>query len=203
MLRFWTEMSFTRWPRIKRSPSVGISRPEIMRSTVVLPPPLGPSSATSSPSFTAKLTFLTAATSPNFLLTFFNSMLMRFSRGVLGSKIIAFLFPFEKRFYAKRQQRQQGQQAGDGKRGGGIVFLVQLFHAQRHGVRLPGDVAGHHGDGAEFAHRASVAKDDAVEKAPLHGGQRDMPEGFPPARAECERGLLLFDAGGLHHRNQF
>jgi hypothetical protein len=35
------EMWLTRWPRMKRSPSVGISRPAIIRSTVVLPPPLG------------------------------------------------------------------------------------------------------------------------------------------------------------------
>ena len=56
MLRFWTETSLTRWPRIKISPSVGISRPAIMRSTVVLPPPLGPSNAINSPSFTEKLT---------------------------------------------------------------------------------------------------------------------------------------------------
>ena len=61
---------------MKTSPVVGISSPAIMRSTVVLPPPLGPSSAINSPSFTEKLTSLTAVTSPNFLVTFLSSMLI-------------------------------------------------------------------------------------------------------------------------------
>ena len=60
---------------MKMSPSVGASNPAIIRSTVVLPPPLGPSNAINSPSLTEKETFLTAVTPPNFLLTFFNSML--------------------------------------------------------------------------------------------------------------------------------
>src|SRR5437667_2302536 len=75
MLRCCTDRSLTRWPRMKTSPAVGISKPAIMRSTVVLPPPLGPSKAISSPSFTEKVTLLTAVVSPNFLVTFFSSML--------------------------------------------------------------------------------------------------------------------------------
>ena len=75
MLRCCTDRSFTRCPRMNMSPAVGISSPAIMRSTVVLPPPLGPSNAISSPSLTEKVTLLTAALSPNCLLTFFSSML--------------------------------------------------------------------------------------------------------------------------------
>ena len=76
MLRCCTDKSFTRWPRMNTSPPVGISSPAIMRSTVVLPPPLGPSKAINSPSLTENVTLLTAATSPNFLVTPFSSMLI-------------------------------------------------------------------------------------------------------------------------------
>src|SRR5881296_492791 len=154
MLRFWTGMSLTRWPRMKMSPAVGVSRPEIIRKTVVLPPPLGPSNATNSPSLTEKLTWLTAATWPNFLVTLLSSMLMprraRFSdfpiggskgrgrpvvfwlgRGVLGPFVIPLLFPFQEGFDGEGEQRQQRQQAGDGECGGAVVFLVELLHPQR------------------------------------------------------------------------
>src|ERR1043166_2608687 len=178
-------MSLTRRPRIKMSPSVGSSSPAIMRKTVVLPPPLGPRRATSSPSLTEKLTCFTAATSPNCLVTFLSSMLMpgrascqdsesgsRFvvfglSRGALSALVIALLFPFQEGLQTQREQGEQGEQAGDGESGGAGVFLVKLFHAQRHGVRMAGDVAGDNRDRAEFAHGAGIAKDHAVEQAPF------------------------------------
>ena len=83
MLRCCTDKSFTRWPRMNMSPPVGISSPAIMRSTVVLPPPLGPSKAINSPSLTENVTLLTAATSPNFLVTFFSSMLICYQLSTL------------------------------------------------------------------------------------------------------------------------
>src|SRR6266704_2825342 len=138
------------------SPSVGISRPAIMRKTVVLPPPLGPSNASSSPSLAEKLTLLTAATLPNRLLTFFSSMLMprrrapgssrmhqRVSRhgssgllfgGMLRQGVGPRLFPFQECLDAQRQQRQQREQAGDGESRGALVFVIQFFHAQGHGI---------------------------------------------------------------------
>src|SRR5258708_4792211 len=99
---------------MKRSPSVGISRPAIMRSTVVLPPPLGPRRAINSPSLTEKLTLLTAVTSPNFLLTFLSSMLMQSvqsRRGLLGESIVPFRLPFDKRFNGESDEGQQCQHA--------------------------------------------------------------------------------------------
>src|SRR5438105_2707705 len=136
MLRWRTERSLTRSPRMKMSPSVGTSRPAIIRRTVVFPPPLGPSSATSSPSLTEKLTWLTASTSPNFLLTFFSSMLMgwdagpsraggagcgllrrRFSRRrrlervqLLGQGVLLFRVPFQEGFNHQREEGQEGEQ---------------------------------------------------------------------------------------------
>ena len=64
-------------------------------------------------------------------------------------------------------------------------------------------MAGDDRDGAELAHRAGVAEDDAVNQSPLHRGQRDVPERPPAAGAQGQRRLLLFRAGGLHDRDQF
>ena len=64
---------------------------------------------------------------------------------------------------------------------------------------LPGD----HRNGAEFAHRAGVAEDDAVEQAPLDIGQRDAAEDLPAAGPQHAGGLFLFGPLGLHERNQF
>src|SRR5919109_4786547 len=174
MLRCWTDRSLTRWPWMRMSPVVGISSPAIIRSTVVLPPPLGPSSPTSSPSCTERLTLLTAVTWPNCLLTLRSSMLIRrgsqhsrffrLNDGLLGVLVIARLFPFEQRLDAKRQQRQQGQQARDGERGRGVVFVVKLLDPQRHRVGDARDVAGNDRDGAEFAHGPGVAQDDSVKQ---------------------------------------
>ena len=95
-----------------------------MRRTVVLPPPLGPNSATNSPSLTAKETASTAATCPNCLPTFFQFNAhatigagFRLGRAVTltVSSPVQLLFPFEEGLEAQRQQRQQGQKAGDGK----------------------------------------------------------------------------------------
>src|SRR5258705_4788607 len=139
MFRFCTLRSLIRSPRMKISPSVGVSRPEIILNTVLLPPPLGPSSATSSPSRTEKLTRLTAGTLPKFLLTSLSSMLIQGSaaclwtfqprclqaRGkkrsggfplALGAFVLASLFPFEHSLDGQRAQRQHGKQTRDCKR---------------------------------------------------------------------------------------
>ena len=57
-------MRVTSLPPIKIVPSVGSSRPAIMRSVVVLPQPEGPSSVTSVPAAIENEISLTAATSP-------------------------------------------------------------------------------------------------------------------------------------------
>src|SRR5260221_9832006 len=131
---------------MKRSPSVGISRPAIMRSTVVLPPPLGPRRAINSPSLTEKLTLLTAVTSPNFLLTFFSSMLIQSVQsrsGLLGEGIIPFRLPFDKRFDGERCECQQHQHAREDEGGrhalGGVI---DIRDAQRQRFRFDGDAGG-------------------------------------------------------------
>ena len=73
---------------------------------------------------------------------------------------------------------------------------------QRHGVGEAADVAGHHRDRAELAHRARVAQQHAVEQAPFDVGQRDPQEDLQAARAQHARRLLLLGALLLHQRDQ-
>jgi hypothetical protein len=51
-LRFHGGRAVTSWPSRHTRPAVGAMKPAIMRSVVVLPQPLGPSSTTNSPSRT-------------------------------------------------------------------------------------------------------------------------------------------------------
>ena len=62
----WTRVGLgqTGWPRISIDPASGRVRPSIISSVVVLPAPFGPRMPNVSPRATAKLTPLTACTSP-------------------------------------------------------------------------------------------------------------------------------------------
>ena len=66
----------SRWKRIGPLPGSGCSRPAMIRSRVVLPEPDGPSSATSSPVATVRLTSRKAAKPSNVLLIRCTSMLI-------------------------------------------------------------------------------------------------------------------------------
>ena len=74
--------------------------------------------------------------------------------------------PFERGLERQRHQREKSEQRGDRKGGDKIIFIVERLDMQRHGVGLAADMAGHHRDRAEFAHRAGVAKQHAVKQAP-------------------------------------
>src|ERR1035438_8700168 len=192
---------------MKTSPAVGISSPAIMRSTVVLPPPLGPSNAISSPSFTENVTLLTTVVSPNFFVTAFSSMLMRLStiNSCNYQPLPARLLPLHEGLDAQRKERQQRQQARhrERRRGGRLGgALIERLHPQRHGLGLPGDVAGHHRHRAELSHRPRVAENDAVDQTPLRRRQRDVPERLPPVGPQRQRCLLLLGAGRLHNGYQ-
>src|ERR1700730_15535331 len=71
--------SLIRLPSSLMSPSVTDSSPAIMRSSVDLPQPLGPTSTANCPSATSKLTPLMTSTAPKFLRTFSMDMLAIFS----------------------------------------------------------------------------------------------------------------------------
>ena len=83
-----------------------------------------------------------------------------------------------------------------------LVFVVQDLDVQRHRVGEAADVPRHHRHRAEFAHRARIAQDHAVEQSPADLRQHHAPEHRPAARAEGQRGLLLFGALRLHQRDQ-
>src|SRR5215472_13971993 len=57
--------SLTTLPPIKISPAVGVSRPAIIRRSVVFPEPEGPRNTRNSPSSVVRLTSLTAPSSPS------------------------------------------------------------------------------------------------------------------------------------------
>src|SRR3954469_9074444 len=175
------------------SPSVGASSPAIMRNTVVFPPPLGPSKAINSPSFTEKVTFLTAGTPPNRLLTFFNSMLtISDPRSTFqDGSFCAGLFPFQKCFEPQGHQRKCRQHARHCKGTGGIVFVVKLLHPQWQRVGLSRNVSRYDRNGPEFSHRARIAKYNSIQQPPFNRRHRYTPECLPSARPQCQRRFLL------------
>src|SRR6266581_5721192 len=92
-------------PSKATSPVSGQSRPAMIRSSVVLPEPDGPSSASNSPSATFKSTPSSAVNAPNVLVRCLTSMLMRRSSFVQ--------MPFENGLRHQRDQRQHRQQRSD------------------------------------------------------------------------------------------
>src|SRR5688572_16649868 len=97
------------WNRTAPLPSSGCSSPAMMRSSVVLPEPLGPSSATSSPVPIVRLTFFSAWKLPKVLLTLLTSMLMGGGEASEGKEgyHIPFL-PGDKEFAAPVHLRGDG-----------------------------------------------------------------------------------------------
>ena len=55
---------------------------------------------------------------------------------------------------------------------------------------------------AEFAHRARITQNHAVEQTPLYIRQGHIPKRLPTIRAEHNRGFLLLFALRLHQWNQ-
>src|SRR5688572_16109341 len=102
----------------------------MMRSNVVLPDPDGPSSATSSPEGTVRLTSSSAVNAPKRFATRSTSM----------CKVA---LPLEQLADRQGDDREQGQQRGDGEGGRELVLVVQNLHLQRDGHGLAAHLAGH------------------------------------------------------------
>src|SRR3954452_6439081 len=131
----------------------------MIRSSVVLPEPEGPSSASSSPSLTLRSTPSRALKLPNFLTRFLTSMV---------TCVVSFVeVTFENGLCDQRDQRQHCEQRSDREGGDELVFVVENLDQQRHGVGLAADVARHDRDRAELAHRTRVAEQDAIQHAPF------------------------------------
>ena len=170
----------------------------MMRSSVVLPEPEGPSSATSSPAGMSRLRSSQTTVAPKRFCRWRTSMLIGAPRRA-GDAADAALDEVLER---ERHQRQHGEQRRDRERRRELVFVVEDLDVQRHGVGLAADVAGDDADRAELAHRPRVAEDDAVEQRPLDVRQRDAAEDLPAAGAEHARRFFLLGALRLHQRDQ-
>src|SRR5258708_15190453 len=94
----------------------------MMRSSVVLPEPEGPSSASSSPCFTSSLTASSATVPSNRLLRSRTSMPMlpRSREGELAG-----VTPFEEPLDRQRDQRKRSEERCDGKGRNDVVLIVE------------------------------------------------------------------------------
>src|SRR3954471_5314731 len=102
---------------MRTSPESGQSRPAMIRSSVVLPEPEGPSSASNSPWPTFRSTSSSAAKLPNFLTMFLTSMVTRSLTFVQTS--------LENGFHDQRDQRQHREQRRDRERRHELIFIVE------------------------------------------------------------------------------
>src|SRR3954451_10914562 len=145
-------------PSIRTSPASGQSRPAMIRNSVVLPEPEGPSSASNSPLPTFRSTLSSAANAPNFLTMFLTSMVTWIV------PCLSFVeTPFENSLHDQRDQGQHRQQRGNRKRRHELILIVEDLDQQRHGVGLAADMARHDRHRAEFPHGARVAQQYAIQ----------------------------------------
>src|SRR5450631_2944422 len=130
----------------------------MMRSSVVLPEPDGPSSATSSPGAIDRSTLLRIGCAPKLLVTPTMSIpwaipwaipcprnsappgspsgASEARDGVSGDRPA----PFEIRLEAERGQSEESEERSEGESGGDVVFIVKDLHLQRDGVGEAADV---------------------------------------------------------------
>ena len=162
----------------------------MIRSSVDLPEPLGPSSAVSEPSGISSETSSSATKSPK-----------RFVTSVTG--IMRRLLPWLDAGHGEQgRQRDQRQQRGGRVGAREVEVLEALLDEQRERLRLAGDLAGDDADRAELADRARGRQHDAVRDAPADRRQRDRARTSASASAERRRGLLLLVADLAQHRRR-
>ena len=159
----------------------------MIRSSVDLPEPLGPSSAVSEPSGISSETSSSATKSPNDLRDVANGDHASSLRGLIA--VIA----------SSVASAMNGEQRGRGVRAGEVEVLEALLDEQRERLGLARDLARDDGHRAELADAAGDREHDAVGDAPADRRQRDAPERLPAAGAERRRGLLLLVADLLQH----
>ena len=161
----------------------------MIRSSVDLPEPLGPSSAVSEPSGTSSETSSRATKSPKRFDTFDDgdhAAPASFQQGHQDQG-------------HEREAHQHGRRRVGAE--GVVVVDVAGVDEQRERLRLAGDAAGDDGQRAELAERAGDRQHDAVgRRRPRIAGQRDAPERLPARGAERRGGLLLLGADLVQHR---
>ena len=178
-------------PPITTRPRRAPRGPAMMRSSVDLPLPLGPSSAVSEPSGTSSETSSSATKSPNR----FDDVLDRdaHQRPLLrGSR----------RFIAEqRDEREQGEHDRRGV-GAGRSKRWKRFSTSSVSVSVwPDELAGDDADRAELAERAGGREHHAVGDAPADRRQRDAPEGLQRAAPRVAAACSCSVADLAQHRD--
>ena len=164
----------------------------MIRSSVDLPPPLGPSSAVSWPVGRSTMMSSSATKSPNFLVT---------PVTLISYMSLSLLLRAEDRHDDQAGHGGEGEQGGECVRRLLLEVLVGLLDGEGGRLGLADDVAGDDLDRAELTERAGQAEHDAVDDGPLDAGQRDPPERLHRVGAEAPGGLLLVVADLLEHRH--
>src|SRR4030095_13135012 len=105
----------------------GTSIPAIIRKSVVLPEPEGPSSATNSPVSTLKLTSFSAAKSPNcFAMLRISMLILSLRRHPFRNFAdVDLRFPVDQCLERNGDQRQNGEQRRHGKSCRCVVLVVE------------------------------------------------------------------------------
>ncbi len=184
--------------------------PATTRSSVDLPPPLGPSSAVRRPVGTETETSSSATKSPKVLRTSRISMLMRRppwgggAGGPEGAGEIAVrgaagpgaggVVGAQERHGDDARHGHRREEERDGVGGALLEVLVPLLDEQRGRLRAALEVAGDDLDRAELAEGAREREHDAVDDGPPDRRQGDAPERLEAARPEARRGELLVGA---------
>ena len=148
-----------------------------MRSSVVLPEPEGPSSATQFARPISSETPRRAGVAVE-VLGRFCTVADRHGHGVpplsgAAGGELAGVAPFEQRFETSVTRASPASSDGDREGGDEIILVVENFDLQRHGVGQAANMAGDDRHRAEFAHGAGIAEQHAVEQRPFDVGQRD------------------------------
>jgi len=103
---------------------------------------------------------------------------------------------------AQSDQSKEGEQGSAGEGRTELIFIVENLDVERQRIGFPPDVTGYDGYGTKFSHGAGIAKQHAVEKAPLDIGESDAEENMPATRTQGDGCLFLVTALGFHQRNQ-
>ena len=178
----------------------------MMRRSVVLPEPDGPSNATSSPEGIFRADIVERGKLPEFLRDMF-----RFDAHAIcpspfqrrGFRQLTPRSPFDNSLDQQGGQSQQGQQGRHRECGRELVFVVKNFDVQRHGIGASANMAGDHRHRAELAHGAGIAQDHAIEQSPFDVGQAHAEKSLPAAGAESQRGFFFLLPLRLQQGNQF
>src|SRR6266404_5656867 len=189
--RWWAGRSVTSWPSIRTRPAVGSTKPAIRLRVVVLPQPDGPSSESSSPSYTTRSRPATARTPSYSRLQPASSTTGRAIRSVS---------PVVEEHAAQVQEPvgepddQEGAHDEEGReRRDGRIRVVDHVAEHRHREDL-GQAGRDEERDHELVQRHDHREEQRGQEAGTQERQRDPPEG-PPGRGAQARGGAL--EGGI------